>query len=232
MKDGRPEIEFCGFTPKEGNRFKWISWPDRWRGRNFSTDCAIVRYGGWGLFSSTEPEIRPGVVAAWGPGNNRSRDAYMIYWPPGARLDTLLGLVKFAGDRWDIEQKERAERIAATPMPEMEHIYPFSPNPCKPKQIKVTQRALDALDESRDHWWENVRRAERGAWIRYDGEDCALCQEFNRKSYNACSGCPIRSDSGRPGCAGTPYDFDNTNAQAMLDYLNDLRSRCVVEESK
>jgi len=60
-----------------------------------------------------------------------------------------------------------------------------------------------------------------------DGSEftCGLCLMFIR---HGCRGCPVREDTDRPSCAGTPYiDYrgDTETARAELEYLLALRAR-------
>ena len=56
----------------------------------------------------------------------------------------------------------------------------------------------------KDHWEENLRKAELGELTADDisGKACAWCQHFR-----ACiAGCPMCSMTGRTSCGGTAYD--------------------------
>jgi hypothetical protein len=76
-------------------------------------------------------------------------------------------------------------------------------------------------------------------------KDCPLCQLYHpintgKPMKQGCSSyCPIKRDTGKDFCEGSPYEnwFDFTNgggetlenAQAMLDYLIGLRDRASKE---
>ena len=120
--------------------------------------------------------------------------------------------------------------------------------------IKITPEGKIALAGSIQKW-ESIANAfiqagETGADPAYSEqgiEDCPLCQEFYSPTaasdYKRCGFCPIKEDTGKPGCQRTPYDAwcdtDDAytcsdeyetleNAQAMWDYLVDLDKRVVV----
>jgi hypothetical protein len=116
------------------------------------------------------------------------------------------------------------------------------------KVIPITLVAAVALDGSIAKWQGIV-----SAFVEADGtdeapdytedglKDCPLCIEFNRPSRARrndpddpqCKGCPIFADTSVNRCDGTPYDewrCDETqaNAETMLGYLEDLKSRAEV----
>jgi hypothetical protein len=105
----------------------------------------------------------------------------------------------------------------------------------------MDERTAAALEASIKHWQENVA-AETPLSTSTDGDDCALCAEFNREIFVDCNGCPVRGKTGYRFCVGTPYhkansardewlDADNKSAlsvwraaaQAELDFLISLR---------
>lgn len=129
------------------------------------------------------------------------------------------------------------------------------------KTITVTPMAMKALKLSIKKWKGCVEDAKEGDKTGISPASCALCQAFN-KQYNKgtydwgeeqrqvpftpigkawCGGCPVRADTGKNFCNGSPYtkyeDYDGWNtddeltalAQAELDYLKALKKRCVVE---
>lgn len=68
----------------------------------------------------------------------------------------------------------------------------------------MNKATLNALEKSIVHWEENLSAAKsrRYGEINIEREACALCSIF---WVEACMGCPVRVQSGRPSCKGTPY---------------------------
>lgn len=97
------------------------------------------------------------------------------------------------------------------------------------------------------NWVAIVRSQLKWVGIAYFGakdrgsSDCALCRLYNHKkpykyfitNTGPCDGCPIKLETGRAGCASTPYesyvDFYTTKetrsiwAKAELNFLGNLR---------
>ena len=115
------------------------------------------------------------------------------------------------------------------------------------KIIEVSKKGKAAISVSIRKWERVVKAWERCAEDEtpdVDGigvEGCGLCTLYRMYRmdgwYVACEFCPIRLDTGEIGCIHTPYDkyesyqsmyFNKEGAQAELDYLRDLDSRCVV----
>lgn len=73
-----------------------------------------------------------------------------------------------------------------------------------------------------------VRRTINEKWLPiYRGEikdlsaqNCALCME-----YINCNGCPIREDTGKPECHGTPYQKEWTLAGGRNNFANNPKRR-------
>jgi len=118
------------------------------------------------------------------------------------------------------------------------------------KVIEISAEGLQALDGSIVKWQDIVA----GDAIDKGDEDCPLCRHYrhNRTNMQAnCDECPVSIDTGESLCQGSPYDqwLDatgygadyeqaNTNSKSMkaavseLEYLKELRSRCVVVEGE
>lgn len=63
-----------------------------------------------------------------------------------------------------------------------------------------------ALEESIQHWEENLEHAKAGRFGDIDttAEGCALCFKFYL--YNgSCKGCPVAARTGKTVCRGSPY---------------------------
>lgn len=111
----------------------------------------------------------------------------------------------------------------------------------KPMRLKCKIRIARALEESIEHWEENVYRAREGrlgAW-NIDADSCALCvtcadiSDVTRK----CEICPVGQETGHYGCVGSPYTIvcdlltecpDNYDsileaAEAELEFLENLK---------
>lgn len=132
------------------------------------------------------------------------------------------------------------------------------------KTITVTSAAMKALKLSIKKWKGCVEDAKDGYKTGASPASCALCQAFNKR-YNKnasdweeeqrqvpftpvgrgrCGGCPVRADTGKNFCGGSPYvEYENYDwwdadsnaeltalAQAELDYLKSLKKRCIVEK--
>lgn len=117
------------------------------------------------------------------------------------------------------------------------------------KIIEVSKKGKQALSVSIRKWERVVKAWEKCGpdgtidpdkdGIGSDG--CGLCTQYRVGVDPSCwavfcDGCPVRLDTGEMGCINTPYDeyedssrfFNQGGAQAELDYLRDLDSRCVV----
>ena len=83
-------------------------------------------------------------------------------------------------------------------------------------------KAIVALGESIDHWRELVVTLE-DSFVA----ECPLCDLYHSAGTDWCLGCPIRVDTGRPGCSDTPfgaYADEHTPANALdeVHYLETL----------
>jgi hypothetical protein len=99
------------------------------------------------------------------------------------------------------------------------------------KVVYATKAGIRALDRSIEHW---ERLANRTAREGIGRSARALC---NLYYYSACcQGCPVATDTGRPGCERTPAIDTRfacaeespqfrTAARRMLRYLVGLRKR-------
>ena len=106
-------------------------------------------------------------------------------------------------------------------------------------KVYVTAGELKALDESIEKWVEKVATRD-GEEVKFGSNECPCCIHSGRGN---CDDCAIHKDTS-DGCDGTPYYYavkygnkmDNTLRSLCmneLNYLRDLRDRCVVgEESK
>lgn len=91
-----------------------------------------------------------------------------------------------------------------------------------------------ALEESIEHWEENLAHAEAGEVMKVStaSMDCALCQRF---MGSACQGCPVSERTARLCCRNTPYHLVDkavlendlpgliSACQAELNFLKSLR---------
>lgn len=114
------------------------------------------------------------------------------------------------------------------------------------KTFIITLAAAAGLDKSIVKWERVVNDNAPG--ISSCG--CGLCEEYNnplRGLLSPCAQCPVRLDTGERFCKGTPYaeyvdwvlkerpledsplDKGLATAQAELDYLRDLKTRCTVD---
>ena len=108
--------------------------------------------------------------------------------------------------------------------------------------MRITQRQHKALEGSVRKW----RKIVKGTGEDDGVGNCPLCKlyyDFSIQITSECKGCPIRNDTGIPGCNGTPYgdytiaEYESIEAavpfaQAMLSYLEDLLARCTVRKGK
>ena len=111
--------------------------------------------------------------------------------------------------------------------------------------MKVSKETMKALNGSIKKWRDIVS----GKGTDEGGDNCPLCQMFP-----FCEGCPVMDKTGEEGCEKTPYcawidaaDFyyqqnccykalvtkdqpvRKAAAQAMLDFLKDLKKECKVQ---
>ena len=110
---------------------------------------------------------------------------------------------------------------------------------------KIDEMTAEALAKSIEKWQRIVKELKtprRSGWTTLDqgAKDCPLCALYYEK---LCVGCPIATDTSHTSCLNTPYQawlevkYYNISeqpralaaAQAELDYLIDLQSRCEVE---
>jgi hypothetical protein len=106
--------------------------------------------------------------------------------------------------------------------------------------MKMSKRAASGLEGSIIKWTRIVEEMKSGNDCPDENGyvDCPLCRFYhpiniNRPMAQGCSSpCPIKRDTGKDFCEGSPYtnwsDIVNggetlENAQAMLDYLIGLR---------
>jgi hypothetical protein len=109
------------------------------------------------------------------------------------------------------------------------------------KLNKCTTEELEGLEGSIVKWARIVEEMKSGNDYPADNGyyDCPLCQLYHpvnigKQMSEGCSkSCPIKRDTGKDFCDGSPYenwsDSENggetlENAQAMLDYLLGLRN--------
>jgi hypothetical protein len=71
---------------------------------------------------------------------------------------------------------------------------------------------MKALEESIEHWKDNVALAKSGKLIGISPRFCALCLLFLN---GRCVGCPVFKRTGQLYCRGTPYD----KAAFLREYL-------------
>jgi hypothetical protein len=106
--------------------------------------------------------------------------------------------------------------------------------------MKTSKRAASELEGSIMKWMRIVEEIKSGNDSPNDNgyKDCPLCRFYHpinigKSMAQGCSSsCPIKRDTGKDFCEGSPYvnwsDLENggetlENAQAMLDYLIGLR---------
>lgn len=116
------------------------------------------------------------------------------------------------------------------------------------KTVLINKLTARALDSSIKKW---VKVAVPDGACGMGGNDCALCMRFNR-SFNwqnrtvqmygdeQCEQCPIALATGEINCGGTPFDRycddraqgneddELRSAEAMLQFLRDLKDKCEV----
>lgn len=94
----------------------------------------------------------------------------------------------------------------------------------------MTEKALQALKESIEHWEKNVNDPDNAT---LGLKHCSLCVTFfyHKTQVERCIGCPVHEKTGKPYCANTPYtvaaelegrDGFVEAAQEELDYLKSL----------
>lgn len=83
--------------------------------------------------------------------------------------------------------------------------------------MKMSPIAEKALRGSIRKWTKIVN----GTGVDNGSENCPLCKEFLDDS---CHGCPVRRLTGKPGCNGTPYNYNELVDRdlAMLNFLKAL----------
>lgn len=123
------------------------------------------------------------------------------------------------------------------------------------KIIRISAAAQKALDGSVEKWnrivqaFEVVESTDQKAEYEEGGpDDCPLCARYHPVkigsfNWECAKACPIKKDTGRDFCEGTPYEdwadiedawldsadhFTLANAKAFRDYLVDLRGRTVL----
>lgn len=109
--------------------------------------------------------------------------------------------------------------------------------------MNVDQRI--ALQESIEHWRENVARHARDEEMEIGADHCACCEYSSTLYYKGdtedfCDACPIAQYSGEDDCARTPYYaviHGSASPTAMFDWLVELeaggkpsRAYCVTYE--
>ena len=61
------------------------------------------------------------------------------------------------------------------------------------------------LLRSAEHWLDNYDRAEKCLLPNVSSSSCPLCQVHLLIYLGGCGDCPVRQDTGRDYCRGTPY---------------------------
>lgn len=91
--------------------------------------------------------------------------------------------------------------------------------------MNVDQRI--ALQESIEHWRENVARHARGEEMEVGREHCACCAYSDALCGEECGGCPIAQYTGTDNCYRTPY-YEVIHGRAppteMLDWFVELEA--------
>ena len=85
-----------------------------------------------------------------------------------------------------------------------------------------------ALQESIEHWRDNVEREARGEEILTGWRHCACCRStLNDDGDVDCQECPICQYTEQFDCCGTPYYAivdEGASAKLMLDWLIELEN--------
>ena len=66
----------------------------------------------------------------------------------------------------------------------------------------MSEETRKALEESIQHWEENLEAAKAGEKFNFYSEDCALCSLFEGDD---CEGCPVAEKACDVQCEGSPW---------------------------
>ena len=91
---------------------------------------------------------------------------------------------------------------------------------------KNTKFLLDAIKK-----WENIIDNNGYDW---GAMNCPLCKEYRKNyvnhdctnMYYRCDGCPVKEDTRRDGCGGTPYIKWNRHHEKYHYNLLDFKIKC------
>lgn len=100
---------------------------------------------------------------------------------------------------------------------------------------QMSKEVLKALQESIEHWKENVKAARKGEPLKIYSDDCPLCILRDKKGKTCGKMCPIAKRVGadefsRNGCSETPwhnvaltYDMNPNRAELVKACKEELR---------
>lgn len=98
-------------------------------------------------------------------------------------------------------------------------------------EVTLNEEQRKALQESIEHWRDNVERHARGESMNLGSEYCACCAYADSLHPNgdgtSCDGCPISQYTGKDDCLRTPYYAVATEKAPpieMLDWLVKLEA--------
>lgn len=94
------------------------------------------------------------------------------------------------------------------------------------KKQDLSARQAEALRGSIRKWEKIVD----GTGFDYGGNNCHLCQLYATRALD-CLGCPVRAETGKSGCFGTPY-YKPHNERPMLDFLKSILDAAYVRQPK
>jgi hypothetical protein len=95
------------------------------------------------------------------------------------------------------------------------------------KKLKISMKAMRALNKSIEHWKEVVESHKRFMEVHAKSDSCPLCHLYadGDDTRRACQGCPIDIDGETCDNDTSPWGQFNAGARKMLEYLEGLKSR-------